>query len=280
MTVHMQGKRATFSAGQQGQHLAQTVRPRHGGRVPGLSGPSQQIGRHGKGRATPAQFQLQPPGELQMVAARSTRPGQGMFQQYQQHIRRHRPAHARRHMAQQPPGGRQGQGTARRIVRHNAPPGQHRRHPPRQAAVRRDQRRPLPPLQCTAQGYGNRRRLLPRGRCLNQGQVLGGLGQVGQQLPLDQPGIRHRRGPQRQRDQAVAIGVHRRRVAPWAKACGRHPKPIHQPTKAELRVILGCHGVVHAGPDGTRHLRVKPRHHHGPLRQPGNRLHQRRRRAA
>ena len=102
----------------------------------------------------------------------------------------------------------------------------------------------------------------------------GGGNQVGQVLPLDQPLIRHRRGAQRQRDQAVAGGVGGRGGPPRCDLRGGDLQRVHQAAEAVLGVILKRQRILHLRPNGIGQVKVKAGQHDHALVQARHGVHQ------
>ena len=67
---------------------------------------------------------------------------------------------------------------------------------------------------------------------------------------------------------------------PQADITTLKPKPVHQPAKPELRMILGGHGIRQIVPTRHGHLKIKTRQDQRALWQLRHRLHQRQCRAA
>ncbi len=212
----------------------------------------------------------------QMLAPPRPRMDQRMAQQHQQ-LERARPGAAPvRRMAQEPPGRGLVQRFAGAVVGHDPPAVERGRHLTRQRAVRCHERGAEAARHCLAQRKRDRAGLGARRRRLDQRHRPRRRPRVAEAGCLGQPPIRHRRRPQRHRDQPVARLIGRRRASPATDRLVPCPDPVEQAPIARLRMILGADPVIERGPCLGRHAEIEARQDHGTRPEPRDRRHQKR----
>ena len=199
MRVYPGGKRPFAGGRQQAQHLGQPLGPGVGfGRADGAC-PSQQILGRGKRRAAGAQFQFQIARGFQMrPAVCRARCRQRMLEQRKHRVDRQFLPEQTRNLPQKPPRWGLLQRHAGAVIGHDPPAVQRRRHPPRERAVRRDQRGARAVFRRLAQRQRDRYGFLPRVGRLDQRKAPRRGGQIAQSCALGHPLVSHRRGAQRQ----------------------------------------------------------------------------------
>ena len=221
-----------------------------------------------------AQLQFQVAGVQQVQVSRhrvAAGRRQRVLQDHQQPVDRQRLAEQPRDVAQEQPRGGQGQRLARAVVRDQPPAVQRRLHPPRDGAVGGDQRDGLAAFHRLADRQRDRVGLGRRMLGLDQGQVPGRVDQIAKGGPLGDPLIRHRRGPERQRDQPAPRGIGGGRAGPRP----RRAEAADQRREPRLRMVVGRVAVlVEMVPDGLRRVEVEARQHHRAVGQRRDGLHE------
>ena len=218
---NMPGQVGRFIVGEDGQDGRDFCGPGADVGVGALGGPGAQVGRSRKRWSALAQIKFHFAGEAKMRAACVTGMGEGMLQQGEQDVSGHRPDPGKAQMAQKPAGGRQSQRSSGGIVGHDAPAVECGDNAAGQGAVGGHKGNGDGVFDGFAQDERDCDGFLTLGLRLDQGQIGGGVRQIGQSSAFDKPLIGDRSGAQGKRDEPVAVRCGRRKFAPWPKVGGR-----------------------------------------------------------